>query len=773
MSDKKNIEQLFQERFEDFEATPSDHIWSEIASKLEKKKSKKRIVPFWIKATGIAATFVLGYFAIGTFSDSSILNTTGNTSTKVVSSDSENKAKNNSNEILKDNLLKDNSLKNNENNPAPNSFQNHKEIEADNSGLVISEKNSDDGNIVIPNKSLNTNNQLYNKENNSGISATESKKNKDNTIINTKNRSQNQKTEIVLNSKIEQQKNIDLVLNKSPLINKSRLENKQIESLGASTKLNKNTISENKVLVSNDSQIKSNAVDKITSENKQILDVKLSENTVSENAALVNNKDSKSINIDKITSEYKQILNVKTSENTISENKVLVSIDNQSKSNAVDKITSENKQILNAKTSENTVSENTALVNNKDSKSINIDKITSENKQIQNVKTSEKTVSENKVLVSNDNQIKSNAVDKITSEKMQVLNVKSSENTVSENTDLVCNTKQNKLDDKGNPNINIQNQDVNYSEKNGINSNNGSIVNTTTIKSKLELNQKEFSEITPKDSMAIVVQNPLEQLLNEKEKQEKEQPIITEKKSKWKIKPNVAPIFMNASEGSPIDEEFVDNTKNYENNLSLGLGIDYAITSKLSIRTGINKFDLAYNTNDIAYYADLNSSRLSSENPKNSIKTITMRPESRGMVIEDKTADVAALSSLELAFQNKEEGYLNQRMGYIEVPVEVSYKILDKKFGIDIITGVSTLFLNQNKVSVVSSGLTTVLGEANNLNKIHFSTNIGVGFKYNFWKSFEANLEPTFKYQINTYNANSGGFKPYLIGVYTGISFKF
>ena len=139
------------------------------------------------------------------------------------------------------------------------------------------------------------------------------------------------------------------------------------------------------------------------------------------------------------------------------------------------------------------------------------------------------------------------------------------------------------------------------------------------------------------------------------------------------------------------------------------------------------------------------------------------------MVVEDKNTS----ASQELAFQGKEEGYLNQQMNYMEVPVEVSYKLIDKKFGLQLITGVSTLFLNDNKVSVVSNGFSTTLGEANNLNKVHFSTNIGIGLKYSFWKSFEANFEPTLKYQINTFNENSGGFKPYIIGLYTGISFRF
>ena len=283
------------------------------------------------------------------------------------------------------------------------------------------------------------------------------------------------------------------------------------------------------------------------------------------------------------------------------------------------------------------------------------------------------------------------------------------------------------------------------------------------------------------DSLAIAKtdENPLEKILREKENKAQEAKVVTQRLGKWKIKPNVAPIIARSSQGgSPIAGEFADNSKDYENSLGVGLGLDYAISNKVSIRTGLNKFNLGYNTNDIAYYADLNSN---AKNVNNGVsKTVNLAPQSRNIVIEDKykaaapnSAQLQANQSAELAFQGKNDGYLNQEMGYLEVPLEISYALLDKKFGVQIFTGVSTLFLNENKISVVSSGLTTVIGEANNLNNVHFSTNVGVGFKYSFWKSFEANFEPTFKYQVNTFNANSGGFKPYLIGLYSGISFKF
>ena len=84
-----------------------------------------------------------------------------------------------------------------------------------------------------------------------------------------------------------------------------------------------------------------------------------------------------------------------------------------------------------------------------------------------------------------------------------------------------------------------------------------------------------------------------------------------------------------------------------------------------------------------------------------------------------------------------------------------------------------TLFLNSNSVSLVSNGTEMEIGKANNLNNIHFSSNVGLGFKYAFWKSFQANFQPMFKYQINTFSNDSGNFKPYFIGIYSGFSFKF
>jgi hypothetical protein len=141
--------------------------------------------------------------------------------------------------------------------------------------------------------------------------------------------------------------------------------------------------------------------------------------------------------------------------------------------------------------------------------------------------------------------------------------------------------------------------------------------------------------------------------------------------------------------------------------------------------------------------------------------------------IQNKSSATPPEIGLNSAVIEKYDGSINQKMGYLEIPLEMSYQLVDKKFGLQIISGFSSLILNQNSVAVQSNGQVITIGEATNLNDIHFSGNVGFGVRYRFLKSFNANLNPMFKYQFNTFSNDSGNFKPYLFGLYTGISYTF
>ncbi|WP_026707939.1 hypothetical protein [Flavobacterium frigidarium] len=280
---------------------------------------------------------------------------------------------------------------------------------------------------------------------------------------------------------------------------------------------------------------------------------------------------------------------------------------------------------------------------------------------------------------------------------------------------------------------------------------------------KFEQNRNEAiasTKPTALENEESFIPNALEELLKANTENSKKAVVHTKK---WEISPNVAPIYLNAnSGGSPIDSELSSNTKTADNTISYGLGVKYALNDKIKIRTGINKVILGYNTNDVYFTAGLASNAMSN------IRQKTSEP------IELQNATTFNnLSPSITAVQKTNLGNLNQLMGYYEVPFEISYAVVDRKVGINVIGGFSTLFLNENEISLVTPQANTVLGEASNLNKVHLSTNIGLGFKYQFMKSFQLNFEPMLKYQLNTFSKDNNNFQPVFIGLYSGVSYQF
>ncbi len=278
------------------------------------------------------------------------------------------------------------------------------------------------------------------------------------------------------------------------------------------------------------------------------------------------------------------------------------------------------------------------------------------------------------------------------------------------------------------------------------------------------LEKKDFKEI--QESKKEVASNPelpneLEEILKAKSVQKNT--VVFNAKNKWQITSNVAPVYLNAnSGGSPIDEQLSDYEKKSEKNISFGIGVHYAVGKKTVIRTGINKVVLGYNTNNVLYATGLTA---------NNLKNIEY--SSNNVMKFVNVANYSSLTTSEKEIQNTSTGNLNQKMGYYELPMEVSYAVLDRKFGINLIGGFSTLFLNENAISLESSQSNILLGEAKNLNQVHFSSNVGLGFKYQITKSFQINFEPMVKYQLNVFSINSGGFKPIFVGLYSGLSYGF
>lgn len=246
---------------------------------------------------------------------------------------------------------------------------------------------------------------------------------------------------------------------------------------------------------------------------------------------------------------------------------------------------------------------------------------------------------------------------------------------------------------------------------------------------------------------------------------------IAEKSGKrWSAGPSVAPVYYDAiGKGSPVSSMFSTNSKSGNINMSYGLSVAYEISPKLSIRSGLHKVDYGYTTNDVHFTSSIaafNERRIANIDYAETAGNLVVSSSNATLEISNKISDVSARTA-------SRSGVMAQQFGYLEVPVELSYALVNNNFGINLIGGVSSLFLVDNEVDLTSGNLTTQMGSANNVNDLNFSANLGIGLDYRFSEKLRFNLEPVFKYQLNTFSNVDGTFNPYAIGVYSGLRFKF
>lgn len=371
---------------------------------------------------------------------------------------------------------------------------------------------------------------------------------------------------------------------------------------------------------------------------------------------------------------------------------------------------------------------------NNDSEEIILTEKNSENLQ------NKKTASEESIVSSKEN----------TSTKAQEKNYKNLTNSAKNHSDLASVTSSVK-------------QENNTAENSLVNS----LSHANSTEKILQHELKNNSDLLSLSQLEAENMLPAKKrsLLDEVEEMNEENDIKSEDEdlTKWSIKPNVSPIYYGSlNGGNTIDAQFANNSSESEVTMAYGVNFAFAVSEKFKVRSGISKVNMSYNTNDIVFTSSLNAMSL------------------EGLKGNESNKNIEILSRNEISptdFQGRgtpfTTGTLNQRLGFLEIPLEMEYALLDKRFNINVIGGASTLVLSENTIAINSAEGSTALGEANNLNNVSFSTNVGLGFGYELSKKLDFNLEPTFKYQINTFSKNTNSFTPYFFGVYTGFSFKF
>lgn len=213
-----------------------------------------------------------------------------------------------------------------------------------------------------------------------------------------------------------------------------------------------------------------------------------------------------------------------------------------------------------------------------------------------------------------------------------------------------------------------------------------------------------------------------------------------------------APIYINSfGDGSGVDSQFRENPTSGNSSYSYGVKVAYKLNNKFSVQSGVNLINLGYTTNDI--YVTPGVSVIGFSNLSNN--------------------PILGKNEIASSKEIDNSGSLNQVFGYVEIPVEVKYNVVNGKLGVNVVGGFSTLLLNRDEVFVETNDFSQSLGSSNNLRSLNFSGNIGLDLDYSIHKNLFINVSPMFKVQTNTFSRNSGSIQPYYLGVYTGLNYKF
>ncbi|MBT8393241.1 MAG: hypothetical protein HKO81_04335 [Flavobacteriaceae bacterium] len=284
---------------------------------------------------------------------------------------------------------------------------------------------------------------------------------------------------------------------------------------------------------------------------------------------------------------------------------------------------------------------------------------------------------------------------------------------------------------------------------------------TEPIKKDLE----DISNVESKDPSIIEKEKiPLteEVIVNNEDINEEEKENI----NRWQVYPNIAPVYFNSlGKGSSLDGQFNNNPKTGELNTSYGVNVGYAVNDKITLKTGFNALAVSYDTDNVILYQNIGASQLSP-----AFRNIKMDNNSEVTMISASSVNAQQVNSVLGANSN---AAISQRLDFFEVPLELDYNIINKKMGLNLSGGFSTFILRNNEVVSEFDGFNTYIGEATNINNISYSLNFGLGFNFPLSQRMSFNVDPKFKYQINTFKNTSGNFRPYIIGLYTGLNYKF
>ena len=250
---------------------------------------------------------------------------------------------------------------------------------------------------------------------------------------------------------------------------------------------------------------------------------------------------------------------------------------------------------------------------------------------------------------------------------------------------------------------------------------------------------------------------------------------------RFEIGASVSPAmgFSSANNNTRLAE--LVNSEQTRPTYSTGLTFGYKISPRLTIQSGIGLSSVGQTITDVDVFAGLSDFYTVKGAYLYSVETAsgTILAGNTDLYLADNTNRVSTTIPGNMADPSKYNltqvgNNIHQVFRYLELPVIIRYKVIDQKVGLNFSGGMSYGYLVENSAYVNDGANTIPVGRTEGVNVHSISSQLSLGMEYNISTNISFNLEPVFKYYVTPVSALSGTlYKPYSIGFFSGVFFKF
>jgi hypothetical protein len=250
---------------------------------------------------------------------------------------------------------------------------------------------------------------------------------------------------------------------------------------------------------------------------------------------------------------------------------------------------------------------------------------------------------------------------------------------------------------------------------------------------------------------------------------------------RWSVSAMASPTYY--SKMGKGNEEYLRMaaTENAGSSYAGGVGFSYKISKRISIQTGIYYSAYGQKIDGVSSFSGFNEygakghssfEVLTSNGPVHTNNAdVFLRSDAADKVSTAFTNDVFDPYKAQLNYVTNS---LIQNFSYIQMPVMLRYKLIDRTLDFNLLGGISYDLLIGNTAFAKTDAGRYPIGSTEGLNSLLFSSSFGMGFEYNFSQKISLNFEPTLRYYLNPFNNSVGTMvHPYSIGVFSGFSYKF